>query len=109
MFTRKGVFKISAEGKDLEELELMLIDFGLDEMKIDEDEISLMVAFEDFGKMQKGLDELGIETLEQKFERIPSMLKTLTDEEVEDVVKLLDKMEEDEDVINVFHTMNMED
>ncbi len=109
MFTRKGVFKISAEGKDLEELELMLIDFGLDEMKVEEDEISLFVAFEDFGKMQKGLEELGIETTEQKFERIPTMLKTLTDEEVEDVVKLLDKMEEDEDVINVFHTMNMED
>ncbi len=108
MFTRKGVFKISSEGQDVEELELMLIDHGLDEMKVEEDEIDLIVKFEDFGKMQKALEDMAIETIEQKFERIPSMLKTLADEQVEDVIKLLDKMEEDEDITAVFHTMDMD-
>ncbi len=109
MFQRKGVFKIAKADRDLEELELSLIDYGLEEMKVDEDEITLLVAFEDFGKMQKALEEMQIETIEQKFERIPTMLKSLSDAEAEDVIKLLDKMEEDEDVVAVYHTMNMEE
>lgn len=106
MFTRMGVFKIKAEGVDPEELELDLIDAGLEELKSDEDEIVIYAAFESFGDMQKALEERGIEVSSSELVRLPSHTKELSDEEVEDVIKLIEKMEEDDDVGNIFHTMN---
>jgi YebC/PmpR family DNA-binding regulatory protein len=106
MFTRMGVFKIKAEGVDLEELELDLIDAGLEELKSDEDEIVIYAAFESFGDMQKALEERGIAVNSSELVRLPSHTKELSDEEVEDVIKLIEKMEEDDDVGNIFHTMN---
>ena len=109
MFTRKGVFKVNGEGVDSEELEFELIDFGLDELKTDDEgTIELYSSFEDFGNLQKGLEEKNIEVKESELIRIPGHSTTLTEEEVEDVIKLIDKMEEDEDVLNVFHNMDME-
>lgn len=111
MFTRKCVFKISAEGVDLEELELDLIDHGLEEVKEPDEEglVELYAAFEDYGNLQKGLEEKNIEVKESELVRIPGHTTTLSDEQVEEVIKLIDKMEEDEDVLNVFHNMNMDD
>ena len=106
MFTRMGVFKIKAEGVDPEELELDLIDAGLEELKSDEDEIVIYAAFESFGDMQKALEERGIAVNSSELVRLPSHTKELSDEEVEDVIKLIEKMEEDDDVGNIFHTMN---
>ncbi len=108
MFSRKAIFKASADGQDLEELELSLIDFGLEELRREEDKLVLQCAFEDYGSLQKGLEELGLEVVESELVRLPSHTKELSDEEVEDVIKLIEKMEEDEDVVNVFHNMNME-
>lgn len=109
MFARKGIFKIKAEGVDLEELELSLIDFGLDELQVEDDGIlALYAEFEQYGALQKGLEELGLEVQSSELIRIPSHTKDLSDEEVEDVIKLLDRLEEDEDVTNVFHNMNEE-
>ena len=106
MFTRKGVFKIKPEGLDADELELELIDFGLDELKREEDELVLYSSFEDFGSLQKALEEREIEVQSTELVRIPSHTKELTDDQVEDVIKLIEKMEEDEDVINIFHNMD---
>lgn len=106
MFTRMGVFKINAEGMDPEELEFDLIDAGLEELKSDEDEIVIYTAFESFGNMQKALEERSIEVSSSELVRLPSHTKDLSDEEVEDVIKLIEKMEEDDDVGNIFHNMN---
>ena len=107
MFTRKGIFKIKKNGLELEEIELDLIDHGLDEVKEEEDEYILYTNFTDFGSMQKALEERKIEVVSAELQRIPTILKQLTDEQAEDVIKFLDKLEEDEDVANVFHTMDM--
>jgi len=107
MFDRKGVFRIKNTGLDLEELELELIDHGLEEIKVEDDQIVLITEFEDFGKLQKALESKQIEPEHSEFYRIPSHTKSLTDEQVEDVVNLIEKMEEDEDVLNVFHNMDM--
>ncbi len=109
MFTRMGQFKIAREGVNLEELELELIDEGLEEIKEEDNQFVLSCAFEDFGKLQKGLEDRNIEVQESELVRIPSHSTTLTDEQAEEVIKLIDKMEEDDDVTNVFHNMDMEE
>lgn len=106
MFSRKGTFTINAEGRDTEELELELIDHGLEELRAEEDKVILQCEFEDFGSLQKALEEQGIEVTESELVRLPSHTKDLNDEEVEDVIKLVEKMEEDDDVVNIFHNMN---
>lgn len=108
MFDRIATFKVDAEGQDTEELELSLIDYGLEELAKEDDRIVLKCAFEDFGNLQKGLEELGLEVKESEIVRIPSHYKELSDDEVEDVIKIIEKMEEDDDVVNVFHNMSEE-
>ncbi|MBP7274231.1 MAG: YebC/PmpR family DNA-binding transcriptional regulator [Saprospiraceae bacterium] len=108
MFDRKGIFRIKNDGQDAEMLELDLIDHGLDELKIEDEEIVLYTAFQDYGTMQKALEDKGIETVSTELARIPTVLKKLTDEEqVEEVIKMIEKMEDDDDVQNVYHTMDM--
>ncbi|MEZ4954921.1 MAG: YebC/PmpR family DNA-binding transcriptional regulator [Saprospiraceae bacterium] len=110
MFSRKGVFTISKDAVgDLEEFEFEMIDNGLEEMKVEEEDLILYCDFADYGTLSKALDDKGIELKESKLDRISSMKKQLSDEEVEDVIKLIEKMEEDEDVLQVFHTMDMEE
>lgn len=109
MFAHKGVFKINAEGVDVEALELDLIDFGLEEIqKDDEGKLALYADFEEYGSLQKGMEAMGIEVQSAELIWIPSHTKTLADDQVEDVIKLIDKLEEDEDVLSVFHNMNEE-
>lgn len=107
MFDRKGVFKAKAEGHNWDELELELIDAGLEELKREDDEVVLYTGFTDFGAMQKALEDRNIETTSAALEYIPNTTKKLEDAEVEAVVKLIDKLEEDDDVLNVYHTMDM--
>lgn len=108
MFTRKGQFTIKKENfeGDLEELELELIDSGLDQMQVEDDEIILYSAFEDFGNLQKGLEDKNINADKAELVRIPSHTKQLDDSQVEEVIIILDKLEEDDDVASVFHTMD---
>jgi len=108
MFNRKATFKINAEGQDPEELELTLIDYGLEELQLEDDQLVLQCAFEDYGTLQKGLEELNLEVKESEIVRLPSHTKKLSDEEVETVIKLIEKMEDNDDVTNVFHNMNEE-
>lgn len=105
MFDHTCNFRIAAEGLDVEELELEFIDFGAEEVFEDEDGILIYAPFESFGAIQKELEERDIEILSSGFERIPQVTKSLSTEEEADVEKLLEKIEEDDDVQNVYHTM----
>ncbi len=105
MFDHTCNFRIPAEGLDPEELELELIDFGAEEVFQDEDDILIYAPFESFGSIQKELEHRNIEILSSGFERIPQVTKKLSEEEAADVEKLLERLEEDDDVQNVYHTM----
>ncbi len=105
MFDHTCNFRIPAEGIDAEELELEMIDFGIDEVFVDDDGILIYAPFESFGAIQHELEHRGLEILSSGFERIPQVTKQLTSEEIADVEKLLEKIEEDDDVQNVYHTM----
>lgn len=109
IFERKCNFVVAVkEGVDLEELELDLIDFGADEIFEEEGDISIFADFQNFGPIQKYLEENGYEIKSFKFERIPNEMKKLEPAEREEVEKLLEKIEEDDDVTNVFHNMIMD-
>ncbi len=110
MFSRKGVFVVNKEDiQNTEEFEFEMIDHGLEELKTEDDDLVLYCDFSDYGTLSKALHEKGIEPKETKLDRISSMMKQLSDEEAEEVIKLIDKMEEEDDVLQVFHTMNMEE
>lgn len=105
MFDHTCNFRVDGEGLDLEELELELIDHGVEEIFEDDDGVLIYAPFESFGSIQSYLEEHKIEILSSGFERIPQVTKKLTTEEAADVEKLLEKLEEDDDVQNVYHTM----
>lgn len=109
MFDHTCNFRINAEEMkmDLEEFELELIDFDVEEVFEDEDGILIYAPFEQFGAIQKYLEENELEILSSGFERIPTSTKKLTKEEQEDVEKLLERLEEEDDVQNVYHSMEL--
>lgn len=109
MFDHTCNFRINAEEMkmDLEEFELELIDFDVEEVFEDEDGILIYAPFEQFGAIQKYLEENELEILSSGFERIPTSTKKLTKEEQEDVEKLLERLEEEDDVQNVYHSMDL--
>ncbi len=107
LFDHKAVFKVvPKEGVSLEDLELELIDYGVDELEHDDEgNIILYAAFEESSNVQKYLEDNGYEIISTEFERIPNDVKDVTPEQREKIEKLLEKLEEDEDVQNVFHNM----
>jgi YebC/PmpR family DNA-binding regulatory protein len=105
MFDHTCNFRIANDGTDPEELELELIDYGAEEVFADDDGIIIYAPFENFGDIQKYLEENNKEILSSGFERIAQQTKKLTEEQEADVNKLLEKIEEDDDVQNVYHTM----
>lgn len=106
LFERKCMFRIAlTESMDAEELELELIDYGGDELDVDGEEIIIYGDFTNFGNLQKYFEENSIEIISADLERIPHNTKELTEEQQEEVSKILEKLEDDDDVINVFHTM----
>jgi YebC/PmpR family DNA-binding regulatory protein len=108
LFDHKCLFKITPkEGIDLENLELELIDFGVDEVEHDEEENAILLygEFQSYSSIQKYLEENGYEIHSAEFEWIPNDYKDVTDEQRASLEKLLDKFEDDEDVQNVFHNM----
>jgi transcriptional/translational regulatory protein YebC/TACO1 len=92
---------------DAEEIELEFIDHGAEEVFSDEDGILIYAPFECFGAIQSELESRNIEILSSGFERIPQITKPLNADQITDVEKLLEKLEEDDDVQNVYHTMEM--
>ena len=107
MFDHTCNFRINAEGLDAEEIELEFIDHGAEEVFSDEDGILIYAPFECFGAIQSELESRNIEILSSGFERIPQITKPLNADQITDVEKLLEKLEEDDDVQNVYHTMEM--
>ena len=105
MFDRVCSFKINTE-IDLEELELNLIDFGVEEVLKEEEYVLVYSNFENYGQIQRELENQGIKIISSEFERIPKQFKNLDDEKKEEVNTLIENIEEDDDVQNVFHNMN---
>ena len=110
MFEHKCVFHIKPkDGVSLEDLELELIDYGVDELDQDEDDIVIYGAFEENSNTQKYLEDNGFEITSSEFVRIPNDTKEVTAEHREPLEKLLEKFEDDDDVQNVFHNMKEDD
>lgn len=110
MFRKMGVFRLDPAGIDQDDLELYLIDHGLDEMgegsgEKGEPQLVVRCAFEEFGHVQKALEERGITPLSAAHEYIPGTATALGEAEATEVMTLLDKLEQDEDVQNVYHTL----
>ena len=110
LFEHKCVFHIKPkDGVSIEDLELELIDYGVDELEADEEEIVLYGAFESNSEIQKYLEENGFEIVSSEFERIPNDVKEVDAEQRAAIEKLIERLEDDEDVQNVFHNMKEEE
>jgi YebC/PmpR family DNA-binding regulatory protein len=107
MFEHKGLFKLDSTGLDRDEVEMDLIDFGAEELTWDDEtnELIVQVAFTDFGLMQNGLEEKKYTVKETIKTFIPTTTKELTDEQEEEFKKMIDKMEDDDDIMNVYHNI----
>lgn len=106
MFERKCVFKITKpEDFDIEEFELEFIDYGCDEIFVEDEEVVIYGAFESYGVIQKSIEEKGLSIVSGEFERIPTDLKEVTEEQRATIEKLIDKLESDDDVTSVYTNM----
>ena len=106
MFEHKGIFKIPRKSvADLDEFELEMIDHGLEDLMHDESDVYLYTSFHDYGKMQKVLEEKGIEATNAELLFVPTTAKELSEAEAKEVKDLLEKLEEEDDVQSVFHTL----
>lgn len=110
MFEHQGLFHLKAEGLDAEELELDLIDHGLEELEQDENEegvaiLVLRCGFTDFNNLTVALEERGIETIKAETDYNPNSVMELGEDETTEVLKLIDRLEQDDDVQRVFHTL----
>ena len=110
LFEHKCVFKIAPkEGVSLDDLELELIDYGVDEVDNEGDSIVIYGAFDSFANIQKYLEDNGFEIQSAEFDRIPTDYKDVTPEQRAQIEKLLEKFDDDDDVQNVFHNMKEDD
>lgn len=109
LFDRKGVFRFQQNDWEQEELELELIDAGAQDIELDEGYFTITTTMEDFGNMMKKLEELNIETETSKLERIPHVRKELPLEKAQTVLKLIDMLDDDQDVQNVYHDLEITD
>jgi YebC/PmpR family DNA-binding regulatory protein len=108
LFDRKGVFNIPKENYN-EDYELDLIDAGAEDISIEDDYVEITTAMEDFGSMGKKLEEVGIETENARLQRIPKELVSLNKEDTLKILKIIDTFEEDDDVQNVYHNLQITD
>ena len=102
MFNRKAVFQFAKDEHNLEEIELELIDAGLEELEVQEDTVYIYGEFEAFGSLAKKLEELGIETTKGNLQRIPATPVDFSETQIEKMEELIDKLEDDEDVQAVY-------
>ena len=109
MFDRTCNFRITAEGVNIEDIEFEFIDFGVEEVFEDEDGILLYASFEHFGKIQKELEDRSLEILSSGFDRIPQLTNQLLKEPQKEVLKLIEIIEGDDDVQNVYHTLDIKE
>jgi len=111
IFDRKGIFTIDLAQIKMEwdDFEMEMIDGGAEDVEKDEEEVMITTAFEDFGSLSHKLDELGIEAKSAELQRIPNNTKEVTVEQFKANMKMLDRFEEDDDVQNVYHNMEITD
>jgi len=109
MFDRKGVFTVLKGDFDIEEFELEIIDAGAEDFEVEDDKIIITTALEDFGSVQKKLDELNVEAENAELQRIPNDTKELTVDNAKQIMDMIDAFEELDDVQNVFHNLEMTD
>jgi len=110
LFDRKGIFTIiKDEDLSLEDLELEMIDAGAQDFEVDEDTITITCAKEDFGSVSRKFSELGIEPEESRLKRIPNDTKKLDVESAKKVLKFVEALEDDDDIQNVYHNLEMTD
>ncbi len=112
IFDRKGVFTVEKEkiaGLDPEELELELIEGGAEDIETDDEFLTVYTDFKDFGSMTSKLEQLGIEVKNASVQRIPKTTKTLPVEQAEKILKLAEKFEDEDDVQNVYHNLELTD
>jgi YebC/PmpR family DNA-binding regulatory protein len=108
IFERKGIFRIASEGVNTDELELELIDAGCEEISAEEDGIYITTSFADFGGMQRALEDKKLSIISAELDRIPSSYAEVTEEHRKEILDLIDKLEEDDDIQNVYHNMKEE-
>jgi YebC/PmpR family DNA-binding regulatory protein len=106
IFDRKRVFTIPSAGVNRDDLELTLIEAGADDIVEQDDDIIAYTSFADFIGVQRALEQANVTVTSAEIRRIPNNTVSLTDEQAEDIIKLIDKLEDDDDVQNVFHNMN---
>jgi YebC/PmpR family DNA-binding regulatory protein len=107
-FERKAYFKVDAEAVDPEEFEFEMIDHGLEELTLSDGFLHIYCPYNQFGAMQSALESKGVEPLEALLTREVNTFKSIDKEQLEDNLKLLDKLEEDDDVTNVYHNISEE-
>jgi YebC/PmpR family DNA-binding regulatory protein len=106
MFNRKAVFEFTKpEGFDPDEFELEMIDYGLESVEIDEDTVYAYADYTEFGNMSTALEKMEIEVAKSDLQRLPTSPVDFTDEQMVDIEKLIDKLEEDDDVQAVFNNL----
>lgn len=109
LFDRKGVFSIPLNGRKSEDLEMELIDGGAEDIEVDDNYMTVYTAMEDFGTMQNKLEKLGIEAESAELQRIPKTTETLSTENGVKVMKIINALEDDDDVQSVYHNMELTD
>jgi YebC/PmpR family DNA-binding regulatory protein len=109
LFERKGIFSIKNEGLSLEDIELEMIDAGAEDFEVDGDMLTITCAKEDFGSVNRKLNDLGIEPEEAGLKRIPGETKKLDIESAKKVLRLIDTLEDDDDIQFVYHNLAMTD
>ena len=109
LFDHKGVFSIKIEGFKLDDIELDLIDAGAEDIEIDGENMTITCAMEDFGSVNKKLNELGIEPEEAGLKRIPNDTKMVDIDSAKKILRMVDTLEDDDDIQNVYHNLEMTD
>ncbi len=109
LFERKGIFTLKNEGFNLEELELEMIDAGAEDFDVDGDTLTITCAKEDFGSVSRKLVEMGIEPEESGLKRVPNDTKKLDLDSAKKVLKFIETLEDDDDIQNVYHNLEMTD
>jgi len=107
IFSRKGIFEVPKGTIDPEEFELEVIDAGAENLELVDDKYIITTSFEDFGNMQRKLEKMKIEPENAELQRIPNIYKKVDVDTAKSVLKLVDAFEEDDDVQNVFHNMEL--
>jgi YebC/PmpR family DNA-binding regulatory protein len=107
LFERKGIFTMPVEGFSLEDLELEMIDAGAENFEVDGDQLTITCAKEDFGNINRKLNELGLEPQEAGLKRIPNDTKNLDLDSAKKLIRLIDTLEDDDDIQSVYHNLEM--